>query len=430
MKQQDPQAPRVKPFWRRHYILSSLLVSILGSLVCGLFIELYPSFLHAPGFGFDTILNAVLGCLFFGAACGLTLGYAVVLTLIELCLLFWPKAKARPRTEERVFDGITLFLGPIYSIFYVTFYGHITWADWEETLANAEQHTPVYSGAGLTVFLIACVALLGYLVLTYVPLTRLPPLVIVFSIAAMYLGNVENAVWLVQIYEPYLAYLPMLLFPLNWLFITIRTLRTKMAEWNASERPMPEQRSFLQACNRLLDRAGLWPAAAFVLMWPLLGILICVLVLFGQAPNAVIKAWTETSDWNLSQRVAPQNIYYDEHYLCTVAAGGHRKVVKPQRLGVRHGHQVIVNRQLCVANAFEQVLEERTPRFHRSLRHFYDTYGFPIARKIRSPYLADLIYFLMKPPEWLFLFVLYCADAHPEDRIAIQYTGKRVRDLL
>ena len=41
----------------------------------------------------------------------------------------------------------------------------------------------------------------------------------------------------------------------------------------------------------------------------------------------------ETSGWNLSRRVAPQNVYYDEHYLCTVAAGGHRKIVKPLRLG-------------------------------------------------------------------------------------------------
>ena len=47
----------------------------------------------------------------------------------------------------------------------------------------------------------------------------------------------------------------------------------------------------------------------------------------------------------------------------------------PLRLGMRHGHEVIVNRQLCVANAFEQVLEERTPRFHRALRNFFPDFG-------------------------------------------------------
>ncbi|MEQ8156982.1 MAG: DUF6688 family protein, partial [Clostridiaceae bacterium] len=150
-------------------------------------------------------------------------------------------------------------------------------------------------------------------------------------------------------------------------------------------------------------------------------IIICILALFGQQPDSIIKAWTETSDWNLSKRVAPQNVYYDEHYLCTVAAGGHANVVKPVRLGVRHGHQVIVNRQLCVANAFEQVLEERVPVFHRYLRHFYDKYGFPVAKMIHSPYTADLVYLIMKPLEWMFLIVLYFCDVYPENRIAVQY---------
>lgn len=156
-------------------------------------------------------------------------------------------------------------------------------------------------------------------------------------------------------------------------------------------------------------------------MWPLLGILLCVLALFGQKPDAVIKAWTETADWRLSGRTAPPNLYRDEHYLCTVAAGGHEKIVKPIRMGERHGHRVVVNRQLCIANAFEQVLEERTPHFHACLRHFYDTYGLPVARLIRTKTACDIVYFIMKPLEWFFLFVLYCCDVNPENRIAVQY---------
>lgn len=206
-----------------------------------------------------------------------------------------------------------------------------------------------------------------------------------------------------------------------------KTIRYKMAEWNEIGRQ--EDRNYakggLNALNRKLQKAERWPLAAFILMWPMLGVMIAVLVLFGQAPDAVIKAWTETADWHLSQRVGPQNIYYDEHYLCTVAAGGHEKVVKPLRMGERHGHPVIVNRQLCIANAFEQLLEERTPGFHRHLRHFYDTWGFPIAKLIHSPYIADGIYFLMKPLEWFFLIVLYFCDVHPENRIAVQYLPKK-----
>ena len=44
--------------------------------------------------------------------------------------------------------------------------------------------------------------------------------------------------------------------------------------------------------------------------------------------------------------------------------------MKPIRYGERHGHRVIVNRQLATANAFEDLLAERLPRFHRRIRAF------------------------------------------------------------
>ena len=171
----------------------------------------------------------------------------------------------------------------------------------------------------------------------------------------------------------------------------------------------------------LLNNTSNWPWIAFLTAIPLLGIIVAVLLLFGQEPDSLIKAWTETADWNMSQKVAPQNIVRDEHYLCTVAAGGHGAIVKPIRTGKRHGHRVIVNRQLCIANAFEQLLEERAPNFHRFVRASYDKIGYPIAKHIQSPYIADATYFIMKPLEWIFLFSLYLFDIKPENRIAVQY---------
>ena len=122
---------------------------------------------------------------------------------------------------------------------------------------------------------------------------------------------------------------------------------------------------------------------------------------------------------------APPNVEMDEHYLCTVAAGGHEKIVKPIRMGERHGHRIVVNRQLLIANAFEQVLEEKTPKMHRTIRNFYDKHGYPIARHIRTKTMADVVYFLMKPLEWIFLIVLYMTDPRPENRIATQYISKQ-----
>ena len=152
--------------------------------------------------------------------------------------------------------------------------------------------------------------------------------------------------------------------------------------------------------------------------------IVVILLLFGQKPDSVIRAFTETADWTLSTKVAPPEVMVDAHYLCTVALRGHEKLVRPTRMGLRRGERIVVNRQLCVANAFEQLLEERTPRFHRAVRKFYDTYGYPVSRHIRTPLAADAVYLIMKPLEWLFVAVLYLFDAKPEDRIARQYLPK------
>lgn len=331
----------------------------------------------------------------------------------------------------RAIDLTAILLGILYNILFLSFLDNVVFnSNWNEALYNAQKHTPVYTESNLTIWVIICVGILGYLFVSYVPLAKMPPLALVTGISAMYLGTGMSILWTVQIFkgEMITEYL-FLILPVCCLCITGRTVLYKMKEWKEMEPWGKEYGTYLASCNQFLEKADRWPVAAFLLMWPLLGIMIGILMLFGQKPDAVIKAWTETSDWNLSQRTAPQNLYKDEHYLCTVAAGGHENVVKPIRLGVGHGREVIVNRQLCVANAFEQILEEKTPRFHKIVRGIYDDYGFPIAKLIRSKGAADVIYILMKPAEWFFLTVLYLVDVNPENRIAIQYTGKRLEEF-
>lgn len=419
----------MKQWIKRHYFLASLLGALALEAV------LAPVYLLAqPRTGplFPAPLEAMRSLPVYGAAfvlLGLIVFYPLVLTAIQLFLLLRRPTPALT-TPGYVFDALTLGLGLVYTPVYLCFIRDVRFgADWNVTLANTETHTPIATWHLPTVMVLALVGLVGYLLLTYVPLAKLPPLPIVLSMAGMYLACGEGILFVLQVLDQP-AHFWLALLPLNLLLITARTIRYKITQWNALK---PEQRAFssplLRWCNSILCKSKLWPLLACLLMWPLLGVLICLLVLLGQSPSAAIRAWTETSDWNLSQKIAPQNIYYDEHYLCTVAAGGHRKLVHPLRMGVRHGHRVVVNRQLCVANAFEQILEERTPRFHRAVCRFYDNYGFPIARLIHSPYIADLIYLLMKPLEWLFLAVLYCADPRPEDRIAVQYTGKSVKEF-
>lgn len=467
-----------KSFIRRHPFLVAVLSSVVPGACFSAFVgvgSIGEAFTDGYGF-FEWVKEFVAGifggAFFFG---GLII-FPFVLTGVEIYLLKKGHSDQELYRRCRIFDIVGIGLGVLYSLFYLSLVDEAVFgADWQEQLVNRQMHTPIYSGALPTVIAVGVVAVAGYFVVNYIPLKKLPPLVAVLGMAAMYLGTAESILWGIQVFQDILDFF-LLLFPLNCVLLTARTVRYKIWEWQemreaenaggggadcTGQKPVSEngvrqerfsedstesgscqrrshtaeweqgrgKEGIFAACGRFLSDAAHWPLLAFLLMWPLLGILIGILLLFGQSPDAVIRAFTETSDWNLSRRVAPQNVYYDEHYLCTVAAGGHEKAVKPKRLGVRHGHPVIVNRQLCVANAFEQVLEERTPRLHRAVRHFYDTYGFPVAKLIRSRYTADVIYFLMKPLEWMFLIVLYLTDVNPENRIAIQYTGKSLKDF-
>jgi hypothetical protein len=81
-----------------------------------------------------------------------------------------------------------------------------------------------------------------------------------------------------------------------------------------------------------------------------------------------------------------------------------------------------VNRQLAVSNAFEDLLHERWPRFGRTTRRCYDRVGLPVSRYIRNRWLADVVYLLMKPFEWLFYLALLLLDPDdPERRIDDMY---------
>ena len=162
-------------------------------------------------------------------------------------------------------------------------------------------------------------------------------------------------------------------------------------------------------------------------LFPVLLIVQFILILFGQKPDSFIRVFMETSSFNYSKIPAPspQIVSGDGHYLCTVSVKGHKNIVKPLRAGIRHGERITVNRQLLIANAFENVIEERVPKCHKVIRNFYDKYGYPISKHINTKWSADFVYILMKPLEWFFLFVLYTVDKNPENRIHIQYSELR-----
>ncbi|MEG2427480.1 MAG: DUF6688 family protein [Clostridium sp.] len=403
------------------YKILKHIISI--SFVCAVMISCIQIFFSGDHYNSYSVGEILL----VGASSGIVCIHPILLTVINLFFLLQKSKNEWMLESEKRIEYLTLGEGSIYMLALLSI-SNIIFKDWTEVLSNMEKHTPIWTGGILTIAVLAAVSVAGYLFLACTQIQKTPPLISVGAMAGMYLGMILCVLWIVQIFSVESSlYVYLCLFPFNCVILGMKLIRLKIIQWREKqpEKGTEFRNSYLNYLNLKLMNSTDWPLAAFLLMWPLLAVLICILILFGQRPDSVVRAWTETGDWNLSTKVPPQNVTFDEHYLCTVAAGGHKKVVKPIRMGERHGHRVVVNRQLCIANAFEQILEERTPVFHRHLRHVYDTYGFPIARWIHSPYTADCIYFLMKPLEWIFLIVLYCCDINPENRIAIQYLPRR-----
>lgn len=217
--------------------------------------------------------------------CGAFLVYPIILTIANFCMMI-----ARPieekiiRTEKR-FEYTTIILGVIYSCGLYLFSRVVFTVGETETLRNSRLNSSIWTGNYLIVIAVAFVGIIGYLILSWITLKKMPPLVIVFSIAAMYLGTGECILWIIQIQGAGIKAFILSVFLFNCIVITIKTIRRKVWEWNEMEENIGsdyENNHFLGILNRKLNNAKNWPLAALILMLPLLGIMICILVLFGQ----------------------------------------------------------------------------------------------------------------------------------------------------
>lgn len=353
--------------------------------------------------------------------------------LIVLDIVFAVRKKEKP-----IFELIAFFTGSIYMMLAYWLWDLPDYTSPLNIYGAANMHEPVYSKQWMALILFAAWGFFSYFLLKFLR-KALPPLIEVFLLAGVYVGGILCFVWIFQLlcgarpegiktgilgsmsffdwFEICCLCLVPVLYLIHGIVLMIRLVKEKA-----------ERQKEIHYKNALLQRMNVWLLKGANLFWiaviallPVLGILVMLLCLFGQQPDSIIQAFTKTSDWVLSGEIAPPPVAYDTHYLCTVSLRGHRKLVKPIRYGIRKGEKIVVNRQLCIANAFEQLIMVRTPRFHRAVRHFYDTYGYPVSRHINHAWSADITYLLMKPLEWIFLMVLYLFDIRPENRISSQY---------
>lgn len=386
-----------------------------------------------------------MSAIFAGIVWFFLLVLPVMLIAIDIVLIVKKK-------EKLWFEIVAFAVGISYML-----YAYLLWdlPDYESPLnvyGSANVHEPVnvqYAGA------LALFALWGigsYFFLKYSK-KKVSPIIESALLAGIYIVMILSGIFMIQLWGgaspqgieksilfgdeaaegmynfslgigDYIIISTLCIVPIIFLIHSIRLLVSLIKGKALQQQGLIYENALLQNINQFFCGGAKVFWLGFVAILPVLGVLEIILILFGQQPDSVILAFTKTSDWILSGEIAPPPVAYDTHYLCTVSLRGHRKLVKPTRFGVRRGEKIVVNRQLCVANAFEQLIEEKAPRFHRAVRTVYDTYGYPISKHINSAWSADIVYLLMKPLEWMLVLVLYLFDARPEDRICSQYLPK------
>ncbi|HVU53740.1 MAG TPA: DUF6688 family protein [Puia sp.] len=251
--------------------------------------------------------------------------------------------------------------------------------------------------------------------------------VVLYVVFSIHMG--ETWLWLLGPLPAILLFVMMLMQNHRRAVTELEGLR----DWG--ELPLSEGR-VVQFCWFLLQQKA-WKKFPVLLLLclPLLLCVVAVLLLFGQKPDSLVKAFTETYKHGLSQLDIDCNQVDcgGGHFLCTIAAKGHKGLVKPLRAGVRAGGPIKCNRQLLVANAFEEWLEQHVSWLHAPVRRLYNHVGSYLHRHYGAfdrKWVSDMVYLLMKPLEWLFLVTLYVVDRRPENRIAQQYMSRVDRESL
>ena len=95
-------------------------------------------------------------------------------------------------------------------------------------------------------------------------------------------------------------------------------------------------------------------------------------------------------------------------FVVTAAAQGHASLVGPFTQVERHGRVLRANQQLLTLWQFEALWRAHAPGSHAAFRRVYNVIGPVVARRIAFPWLADLVFFCLKPVE-LFAAVILSA---------------------
>lgn len=420
--QEDPMTPLVQPVGSPHRPLADAGLAVL--LVVG-----YASPVLAA-------LSAALGMIAAGSGLLLLLvGLCALASAVALAVRVYRHIRRHGRGWlQGAAEALVLVILPAWGLFYNHYLGEAQCRVTSCAVGNTA-FRPLAEPEVLPLLALHAVTALAYAASRRRPAALHPPAELLVH-ALLLVGIAMHAVVAVQ-FGPWLlaglafppVFIPCLMPALAILFYGAELrarLRRRGAEAQARTLPRGAESVYREGPPQeapppepAVHRPTL--ARALALSPALLGLYAVAHAAWLGRADGALRVFTRTCEHTLSQ-VPLEVIPADCHYLCTVAARGHSWLVRPLRMGRRGGKPIVVNRQLAVANAFEDLLHERWPRFGRLARRIYDRVGLPVSRYLRPRWASDLVYLAMKPAEWIFYTALVLLDpGAPESRIDRMY---------
>lgn len=350
----------------------------------------------------------------------------IIFFLISFPLMgFWGYKQLRknagsPTTVTEYLIIVSFCISALLFCFGIMLYG----AHYKEAIDIVDGgYSPFSSEHSITLITFFLLAIFGIIKL-WLKGRSSPPLLFVLSLIFVIIGMIISVAVILQISSNTQFYDSWLFFflPFTYILTAVILIYKCIGEEAKLAINKHYNNKFLNYLNKKMAIVEQQPFYVVVFLIPVFVTIVAILVLFGQEVNSITKVFTETTTWNFSTKTHPPFLDHKGHYLCTVAVCGDPMIVKPIRLGRRHGFEIVVNRQLLVANAFEELLSDHAPSIHKVIRRFYDRFGYPLSKKINTAQKSNLVYRLMKPMEYFFIFCLYLCSEKPEEKIAKQYT--------
>lgn len=229
----------------------------------------------------------------WSSALVICVGLPLFFTVINVIRLFEnaPKELDRP-----LFDVLTVVIGSLLSVFDLDVLGLGVEYDVPLTV-HGEFHTPIAGEYRFSFFFLFFIAMVCIVLLSVIT-KRKPPLFAAMLIAGVYMGNVLDILLVIQLLKNMDNFFTvmMLVFPMNYMLMSVRLIRREIKAQTGYLSNSAEKSGFMGWLNKLLTKSLGWYLISFVAMIPLLAVMLLILVLFGQRPDSIVKAFTETAD--------------------------------------------------------------------------------------------------------------------------------------